>query len=257
MYLAVIFLKKETNNIPGTHLKIKDFPGNEKPVERLICHGANVLSDAELLAIILKTGRPGENVIDLSRRILSLSEDGSLWGLCDVTFEELKAVDGIGNVKAAQIIALCQLAVRIGMDKSFRKKQNISSIPQLGEFLVAEMKWLKTEVFRVVMVDCRWNVLNIVQISEGSVDQSVVHPREVFAPAVKSHAAGIVLAHNHPSGNPTPSSHDFETTKRLVKAGEMIGIEVLDHIVTGNNTFYSMHLNNDMTRLKRVINREV
>ncbi len=250
-------MSKKTNTISGEYMKIKDFPENEKPIERMLSSGADALSDAELLAIILKTGRPGENVIDLSRRILAISEDGSLGGLYHVSFEELKRIDGVGNVKAAQVIALCRLAARISKDKSNRKKQNVNSISHLGEILMMDMRWLKTEVFKVVLVDCRWNVINIIQISEGSVDQSVVHPREVFAAAIRNYAAAVVLTHNHPSGDPTPSNHDFVTTKRLVRAGEMLGIEIMDHIITGNNTFYSMHLKGDMETMKCLNNREV
>ncbi len=250
-------MKKNTNTISAGYLKLKDFPCDEKPIERMLKWGAEALSDAELLAIILKTGRPGEHVVDLARRVLSQSEDGSLWGLYDVSVEELKRIDGIGQSKAAQIVALCQMAVRISRDKSARKKKNISSISQLGKYLMAEMRWLRKEVFKVVMVDSRWNILNTVQISEGSLDQSIVHPREVFVAAVRNYAAAIVLVHNHPSGNPSPSKPDFETTERLIRAGEMLGIEVADHIVTGENEFYSMYLNGDMARLKRVNNSEV
>lgn len=242
---------------PEGCLKIKDFPEEEKPVERLLKHGPEALSEAELLAIILKTGRQGENVVDMARRVLSLSSDGSLCGLYDVTVEELKRLNGVGDCKAAQIVAVCQLAARISRDKSSRKKQNIKSITQLGEYLVSEMRWVKTEIFRIVTVDCRWNVINTVKISEGSINCSVVHPREVFAAAIKNYAAAVVLTHNHPSGNPTPSGEDFETTYTLIKAGKLLGIEVVDHIVTGSNEFYSMHLNGDMNRLSSEINREV
>lgn len=250
-------MKKNTNTIPAGHLKIKDFPCDEKPIERMLRWGPEALSDAELMAIILKTGRPGENAVDLARRILSMSEDGSLCGLYDISSEELKRIEGIGKTKAAQIVALYQLAVRIGRDKGNRKKKNISSIAQLGESLVAQLRWLRKEVFKVVMVDCRWNVMNVVQISEGSLDQSVVHPREVFMAAVRNYAAAIVLVHNHPSGNPAPSNQDYQTTLRLIRAGEVLGIEVADHIITGENDFYSMHLHGDMARLKSVKNSEV
>lgn len=245
-----------TNNIPTGNLKIKDFPIDEKPVERLMKQGPEALSDSELLAIILKTGSPGENVVDLARRVLALSSDGSLCGLGSVSAEELKKITGVGKIKAAQVIAVCQLAIRIDRDKRSKSRQTIKSIANLGKLLVSELRWLKTEVFRVIMVDCRWNIINTVQISEGSVDCSVVNPREVFALAVKNYAAGLVLVHNHPSGDPTPSRQDFETTSRLIKAGMVLGVDVADHIITGNDEFYSMHLNGDMNRLKSVINRE-
>ncbi len=250
-------MSKKTEKIQERNLKIKDFPPEEKPVERLLGHGPDILSDAELLAVILKTGSAGENVIDLARRVLSLSEDGSLSGVMGVSAAELKRLKGIGPVKAAQILAICQLAYRIDRDKRSKSRQNIKSIAELGELLVSEMRWLDTEVFKVIMVDCRWNIINTVQISEGSVDCSVVNPREVFAMAVRNYAAGLVLVHNHPSGNPTPSKADVQATIRIIKAGMLMGIDVADHIITGKDDFYSMHLNGDISRIKSEINREV
>ena len=161
-------------------------------------------------------------------------------------------INGIGQAKAAQIAAVCELASRMGADKAGMKRVNIASIPQLGEMLVSRLKWLNKEVFEAVLVDCRWHVINIVRISEGSLNQSIVHPREVFVEALKNYCTAVVLVHNHPSGNPSPSKDDFTTTERLIKAGRLLGIEVVDHIVTGSNGYYSMHMYGDMDRLRSI-----
>ena len=232
------------------NLRIREFPREERPRERLAAMGAKALSDAELLAIILKTGTRGENALDLARRVLAMSRTGSLSGVYDMSLAELKSVKGIGEAKAAQIEAACELAGRMGTDKTELKQLSVESIPQLGDLLVSRLKWLNKEVFEAVLVDCRWHILNIVRISEGSLNQSVVHPREVFVEALKNYCMAVVLAHNHPSGDPTPSADDFATTGRLIEAGSLLGIEVVDHIVTGNHGFYSMHLRGDMDRLR-------
>ncbi len=245
-------MKENAKNNSEAYLSIKEFPCDERPRERLAAMGPKALSDAELLAIILKTGRPGENVVDLARRVISVSRNSSLSGVYDMTLEELKMINGIGQAKAAQIAAVCELASRMGADKAGMKRVNIASIPQLGEMLVSRLKWLNKEVFEAVLVDCRWHVINIVRISEGSLNQSIVHPREVFVEALKNYCTAVVLVHNHPSGNPSPSKDDFTTTERLIKAGRLLGIEVVDHIVTGSNGYYSMHMYGDMDRLRSI-----
>ena len=243
-------LKENAKNNSGAYLRINEFPCDERPRERLAAMGPKALSDAELLAIILETGRPGENAVDLARRVIARSRNGTLSGIYDMSLEELKQIKGIGEAKAVRIAAVCELSSRIGADKAGLKRLNISSIPQLGEMLVSRLKWLNKEVFETVLVDCRWNIINTVRISEGSLNQSIVHPREVFVEALKNYCMAVVLVHNHPSGNPTPSKDDFETTERLIRAGRLLGIEVVDHIITGRDSYYSMHLYGDMDRLR-------
>ncbi len=243
-------MKENVKNNSGAYLSIRAFPCDERPRERLAAMGPKALSDAELLAIILKTGRPGENAVDLARRVISMSRNGSLSGVYDMTLEELKKISGIGKAKAAQIAAVCELSSRIGADKADIKRLNIASIPQLGEMLVSRLKWLNKEVFEAVLIDCRWNVIKTVRISEGSLNQSIVHPREVFVEALKNYCAAVILVHNHPSGNPAPSEADLQTTERLVKAGRLLGIEVVDHIVTGTDSYYSMYLSGDMDTMQ-------
>ena len=233
-------------------LRVKDYPQSERPMERLFAAGPEALSEAELMAVLLKTGTTGENAVELSRRVLALSEDGTLSGLCSVTPNELMELKGIGQVKAAQITSLCELARRISLDKRKLKKISLRNLDQLGELLTDRKRWLKKEVFSVIMVDRKWNILKISDISVGCLEQSLVHPREVFREAVKCSSSAIVISHNHPSGDPSPSSEDIKTTARLYGAGRLMGIEVVDHIITGNDTYYSMYSAGDM---KEIIDR--
>lgn len=243
-------MNRKKNAEESCHLGMKDFPKQERPCERLIAAGAKVLSDAELLAVIIKTGLPGENVINLARRILLAGKDGGLTGLRDMSFAELKRIKGVGDAKAAQIMAACELCDRMVAAKSNFIKKKVNNISQIGNLLVADMRWQKKEVFKIVMVDCKWQILKIEEISVGSLNQSIVHPREVFVEAVKNYCAAVIVAHNHPSGDPTPSAADLETTLRLVSAGVLLGIDVVDHIVTGGETFYSMHMSGDMQKIR-------
>ena len=239
--------KKINNRDDGRSLK--SFPEKEKPRERLLCAGREALSEAELLAIVLDTGTKNANVLDVSRKVLSLSADGSLSGLYEVSPEQLRSVRGIGRVKAAKVLALCELARRIGLDKTVRKLPSIRSVEELGDMLAARKRWLKKEVFSVVMVDRKWNIIRIADVSVGTLEQAAVHPREVFLEAVKCSAGAIVLSHNHPSGDPTPSREDLATTERLVKAGRIMGIEVADHIITGGDSYYSMFAHGEMAAI--------
>lgn len=232
-------------------LKMSEFPESERPRERLERKGPQVLTDAELLAVILKTGTNGENVLSLARRILALPPDGRLCGLCDITEEQLLSVKGIGKAKAAQIIATCELATRISGDRSRDMRTAIRSAADLGAILTDRQKWYNKEVFEIVLLDTRNQIIRIRQISVGTLDQSLVHPREVFDEAIRSYCSSIVLCHNHPSGDPTPSGDDIRTTERLIQAGAIMGIDITDHIITGRDTFYSMYEQGDLARLKK------
>lgn len=243
-------MKAEKDHKFRRHLGMKDIPEQERPCERLIAAGPKVLSDAELLAVIIKTGLPDENVVSLARRILMAGKDGSLSGLHEMSFAALKRIKGIGDAKAAQILAVCELSDRIVAERSNFIRKKVNNISQIGNLLAADMRWHKKEVFKVVMVDCKWQILKIEDISMGSLNQSIVHPREVFVEAVKNYSAAVILAHNHPSGDPTPSAADLETTLRLVSAGAVLGIDVADHIITGGESFYSMHMSGDLQKIR-------
>lgn len=218
-------------------LKIMDLPENERPQERLIRYGAEVLSNSELLAIILRTGTKKQNVINLSSFLLK--ERGGLNGLINSTYEELKEIDGIGIVKAAEIMALAEISKRF---RSFKSGEDyrISSPKDAADYVMDEMKYLQKEHLRVIMLNTKNMVICSKDVSMGSLNSSIVHPREIYTEAIKRCSASIIICHNHPSGDPTPSLEDINITKRLAECGKIIGIELIDHIVIGDGTYISL-----------------
>lgn len=216
-------------------LKIKDLPLEERPRERLIKQGPKALSNAELLAILLRNGSVEENVLDLSKRLLN---EYNLKSLSRRSVNRLKAVFGIGEVKACQIIAAFELGRRLA---SFTdtKKQKIESAKDISKIFIPEMSSLKKEHFKGIYLDSRKKIIKEETIFIGTLNSSVIHPREIFQVALAEGAAALILVHNHPSGDPKPSDDDIEITKQLVKAGEILGIEVLDHIIIGNKRYFS------------------
>ncbi|MBN2260346.1 MAG: DNA repair protein RadC [Clostridiales bacterium] len=223
---------------------IKDLPLNERPREKMINIGSKKLSNTELLAILIQTGSKSESSLALAQKILELMNNG-IHELNNMTVQELCQIKGIGPSKAVQILAAVELANRIKMDE-FLIKEKIMSPKDIYDIVGQDMKYFKKEVFRVVFLDTKNRVIDYEDISMGSLNSSIVHPREVFNRAVKKSAAGIVLMHNHPSGNPTPSSEDINITKRLAQAGELLGIKVMDHVIIGIGKYYSMREENLM-----------
>lgn len=218
-------------------LKIMDLPESERPQERLIRYGADVLSNSELLAVILRTGTKKQNVINLSSFLLK--ERGGLNGLINSTYEELKEIDGIGIVKAAEIMALAEISKRF---RSFKSGEDyrISSPKDAADYVMDEMKYLQKEHLRVIMLNTKNMVICSKDVSMGSLNSSIVHPREIYTEAIKRCSASIIICHNHPSGDPTPSLEDINITKRLAECGKIIGIELIDHIVIGDGTYISL-----------------
>ncbi|MEA3424351.1 MAG: DNA repair protein RadC [Bacillota bacterium] len=217
---------------------IKDLPLNERPREKMLNHGSKKLSNAEILAILIQTGSKNESALELAQRVLELMTSG-IHELNNTTVQELCKVKGIGPSKAVQILAAVELANRINMDE-FLIKEKILSPADIYNFLGRDMKHFKKEVFRTVFLDTKNRVIDYEDISIGSLNTSIVHPREVFNRAIKKSAAGVVLMHNHPSGNPNPSNEDISITKRLSKAGDLLGIKVLDHVIIGIGKYFSM-----------------
>lgn len=217
---------------------IRDLPINERPREKMINQGPVHLSNTELLAILIQTGNRKESALQLAEKVLEKMDLG-IYELNNITFQELCEVNGIGSSKAVQILAAVELANRINMDH-FLVKEKILTPNDVYSIIGQDMKHLKKEVFRVVFLNTKNRVIDYENISMGSLNSSIVHPREVFSRAIKKSAAGIILIHNHPSGNPTPSNEDLSITKRLIKAGELIGINVLDHVIIGIGKYYSM-----------------
>jgi DNA repair protein RadC len=216
-------------------MKICDFPQNEKPRERLARDGAKALSDAELIAVVLRTGSNGENVVELSRRLLS---EFGLPKLARINLAKLTKLKGIGFAKASQLIACFELGRRADANKQTQTR--IKSITDAAKLLTPELSGLKKEHFIGLYLDSRNNLLKQELLFVGCLTATVVHPREVFQPAIAESAAKIIIAHNHPSGDPAPTKNDIDITKNLIAAGKMLGIELAEHIIIGNNKFSAL-----------------
>jgi DNA repair protein RadC len=215
-------------------MKIKDFPKQNRPRERFLKHGPSALSDSELFAIILRTGSPNENVIDMSNRLI---KEYGLNNLFDCSLKELQKIKGIGPLKAMQILAMTELGKRYNQAKNPVEK--ITCTKDVFNYFHERLKDKKEEHFYVLMLNTKNNIIGEQLISKGILDASIIHPREVFKPAIKNSASKIILVHNHPSGDCLPSSDDLTITKKLVEFGEKFGIKVVDHIILGNNNWWN------------------
>lgn len=215
---------------------IKDLPVDLRPRERLRREGAETLSDIELLAILLRTGTATFSAIDLATAMLGRFD--SLKSLVQASVEELSSIKGIGLAKASQIKAALELGKRLaGAGAPVRVK--ISCPEDVVKLVMEEMRYLDREHFRALLLNTKNQVIFQDLISIGNLNSSTVHPRELFKNAIKKSAAALILIHNHPSGDPTPSKEDVEITRRLSETGKIIGIEILDHIIIGDNNYIS------------------
>lgn len=229
------------------HQSIRDWPEDERPRERLLRYGHEGMSDAQILAILLRTGSEDGTAIDLARTLLQRFR--TLKALEVASLSELCMVKGIGPAKAAQIKAAFSLGRRLLGEKEdprtpFKTSEDVCS------YYSPQLQCLKKEVFKCALLDGKNRLFKDLTISEGTLTTSLVHPREVFNPAIRESAAAVLFVHNHPSGDPTPSKDDFEITERLIKTGEIIGIKVLDHIIIGNNSNYVSFLDKGWMTLK-------
>ncbi len=215
-------------------MKIKDLPEQNRPRERFLKHGPEALSDAELFAIILRTGTINENVIDMSNRLIA---EYGLDKLFECSLKELQKIKGIGPSKAMQILAMAELGKRYSQSKNPIKK--ISSAKDVFDLFHNRLKDKKQEHFYVLMLNNMNYIVEEKLISKGTLDKTLIHPREIFRHAIKNAVSKIILVHNHPDGNPMPSINDLEITDELVKAGELIGIKIIDHIIIGKNKKWS------------------
>jgi DNA repair protein RadC len=216
---------------------LRDTPAGERPRERMLHYGVQALSSAELLAILLRTGTVAESVVRLAERVLR--EAGSLKGLNEMRIEQLTAIKGVGPAKAMQIQAGVELGRRLSRSAP-EERYTIRNPGDAAELLMEDLRYLDKEHFVCLFLNTKNHVIGRETISMGSLNATVVHPREVFRSAIQRSSASILCAHNHPSGDPTPSHEDIELTQRLMEAGEIIGIDVLDHLVIGDGTFLSM-----------------
>jgi DNA repair protein RadC len=221
----------------SSSLTLRDVPSEERPRERMLQYGSQALSNAELLAILLRTGTYSESAVRLAQRILS--ECGSLRSLVDMSKDQLTQIKGIGNAKALQIQASIELGRRLSRT-TLNEAVIIRSPENVAELMREELRYLQKEHFVCLFLNTKNHVIAQETLSMGSLNASIVHPREVFRAAIKRSSASIVCVHNHPSGDPTPSPEDIQLTHRLVEAGSIIGIEVLDHIIIGDHRFVSL-----------------
>lgn len=219
---------------------IKLIPVTERPYEKCITSGVDSLSDVELLAAILRTGTKSKSVLSLSNQILSYSKEYTgLLVLNHLSVNDLMTIDGIGKVKAVQIQCIAELAKR--MSKATREKGiRLLSPDTVASYYMEDMRHLTTEQIKLIMVDSKSKILADKIVSKGTVNASILAPREIFITALNNGAVNIILLHNHPSGDPTPSSEDIRTTTRIKEAGKLIGIGLMDHIIIGDNKYVSL-----------------
>jgi len=218
-------------------LTIHDMPTGERPRERLQHYGAAALSNAELLAILLRTGIKGENVLSLSTRLLS--EKGGLLGLSRAGFSELSGIKGLGFAKTCQIKAALELGRRLLIASPTQRPQ-ITCPADAANLLMLEMGILEQEQLRVLLLDTKNFVLAAKVIYTGNANTAIIRVSEIFKTAVRENATGIILVHNHPSGDPAPSPEDVQVTRRVIEAGKLLDIEVMDHIIIGRQRFISL-----------------
>jgi len=217
--------------------RIKDLDSDDRPRERLAALGPGALSNAELLAILLRTGIKGMNAVQLAQTLLV--EIGGLIGIHRLSLPELQEMKGIGFTKAAQIQAAVELGRRLAIVHQ-EDKPRIQSPQDAANLLLYEMGALEQEHLRVMLLDTRNQVIKVVEVYRGSLNSSVIRVGEVFREAVRRNAAAIIVAHNHPSGDPTPSPEDIAVTRAIIDAGKLLDIEVLDHLVIGKNRYVSL-----------------
>ncbi len=217
---------------------IKEWPEDERPRERLLKHGAAAMSDAHLIAILLRTGAGGRSALDLAMELLAVF--GSLNTLEQASINEISAVRGIGKAKAAQLKAAAELGRRMFRETD-PKGPAFSSAQDIRDFIYAKVRGMKQEVFFCLLLDAKNRLIREVkEVTKGTLTSSPIHPREAFRDAIRESAASVIFVHNHPSGDPSPSRDDILITERLAAAGDTVGIKVLDHIIIADHGYVSM-----------------
>lgn len=219
------------------NLTLRDIPKEERPRERMLHFGANALSNAELIAILLRTGSRAESAVGLAQRVLKESE--GIRSLVDMSVEQLMNIKGIGFAKAMQIQAGIELGRRLSQS-TLDSSIIIRSPQDAARFVIEDLRYLQKEHFVCLFLNTKNHVIAQETLSMGSLNASIVHPREVFRAAIRRSSASIICVHNHPSGDPSPSPEDVEITNRLVEAGKIVGIDVLDHLIIGDQNFVSL-----------------
>lgn len=218
---------------------VRDLPVEERPRERLLALGPGFLSNAELLAILLRNGFREKSALDMAGDVLKQCGPDGIGGLVRLSIAQLGQMKGIGTAKAAELMAAVELGRRMATH-SAKQKLIVTCPEDAAEYAFHRFKYEEREHFAVILMNIKNHILSMPVISIGSLTASVVHPREVFKAAIQQTAASMILVHNHPSGDPTPSKEDIATTRRIVEAGKLMDIPVLDHIILGNNKYISL-----------------
>jgi DNA repair protein RadC len=229
---------------------IKDIPTNEKPRERMIKYGVENISNEDLLAITIKTGTKNCSAKHLADIILSQIKD--IGDLKDASIASLIRIKGIGYAKAVELMAALELGRRVYYERSLDKRAKLNNPTSIYEYFKYKLNDIKQEHFYCLYLDNKKNLIDYKLLFKGTINMSIIHPREIFKSAYLSSASSIICIHNHPSGNTNPSKEDREITNNLVGIGKMLGIEVADHIIVGSNDYYSFYEHNDMCDMKRV-----
>lgn len=219
---------------------MKEIPYSERPYEKCERFGAEALTETELLAVLLRTGVEGESVLALARKLLCANGTEDLLSLYDWSKESLMKIRGIGKIKAIQILCLLEFAKRLSKAAAL-PKLCFETAKSIADYYMHDMCHLKQEHLKLLLLDTKIKLIGEKDVFVGTKDASLVSPRELFIEALQKQASNVILLHNHPSGDPTPSKEDILVTKRIQAAGKMIGIELLDHIIIGNNCYISFH----------------
>lgn len=220
--------------------KMKDTEKENRPYEKCIANGPETLTDAELLAVIIRTGTKTQNSVELAEQILKMNGNTSgILGIHHVTIQELLQIKGIGLVKAIQIKCVAELSRRIHK-KQYREMPDFCGPEQIANYYMEDLRHLEQEHLYLILLNTKHHLIGEIELSKGTVNSSVFSPREALIEALRMGAVNMVLMHNHPSGDPTPSREDIQTTTRMEQAGKIIGISLIDHIIIGDNKYISL-----------------
>lgn len=231
-------LQKERGSISMT-LLVRDLPVDERPRERLLSEGAASLSNTELLAVLLRTGVKNDSALRVAEKVLALYKERGLAAITQMSAKELSSIKGVGMAKAATILAAVELGRRLAL-KAAEARTVVHGPADAASYVMPRFRFERREHFAVLLLNAKNHILALKTISVGTLTSSVVHPREVFQAAIEQSAASVILVHNHPSGDPAPSGEDLAVTRRMVEAGEIMDIPVLDHVIVGYDKFISL-----------------
>lgn len=220
-------------------LLVRDMPADERPRERLLAEGAASLSNTELLAVLLRTGVRDDSVLHVAEKVLALYKERGLAAITQMSVQELSSIKGVGPAKAATILAAVELGHRLSR-KAAERQTVVHGPADAANYAMPHFRFERREHFAVLLLNVKNHILAMKTITVGTLTNSLVHPREVFQAAIERSAASVILVHNHPSGDPSPSAEDLAVTRRLVEAGEIMDIPVLDHIILGYDKFISL-----------------